>query len=82
MANPSDALLAAYALAQLAKAVQDGLAQQEGLTEAELKAAYDRQGEALQQAIARWQSLHTAAGDIVEQLNSQLEAIISPSADG
>lgn len=82
MANPSDALLAAYALAQLAKAVQDGLAQQEGLTEAELKAAYDRQGEALQQAIARWQSLHTAADDIVEQLNSQLVAIISSSADG
>lgn len=82
MTNPSDALLAAYALAQLAKTIQDGLAQQEGLTEAELKAAYDRQGEALQQAIARWQSLHTAAGDIVEQLNSQLEAIISSSADG
>lgn len=63
MANPSDALLAAYALAQLAKAVQDGLAQQEGLTEAELKAAYDRQGEALQRAIARWQSLPPPSAD-------------------
>lgn len=53
---PSDALLAVYALVQLAKAVQDTMAASEGLTEDQLAEAYRTQGEQLRAAVDRWKA--------------------------